>query len=138
MAIRCNNSKFNRKKAASSSHCFRGTADYSDLPSCLFDNPISNSKADILEPEPSGKKNNEKEKGQDELRKSEEERKKRKTVKIGTESGVGFSHRKMTKKEKKCLKVKRRWRNWRREGSTNRSKMVKDQIEKLLIYSCEV
>jgi hypothetical protein len=74
MAIGSNKSKFNGKKAASTSHSLRDTAEDED---------------DIEEEKP---------------RESKEEREKRKkTVKIGTEKGVGFSHRKMTKKEKKCL-----------------------------------
>ena len=109
MAIGSNKSKFNGKKAASASHCLRDTADCADfeLPSSLFDNPVALPKALFLQPAPSGKKKEAKD--DDEIeeekpRESKEEREKRKkTVEIGTENGVGFSHRKMTKKEKKCL-----------------------------------
>jgi hypothetical protein len=111
MAIGSNKSKFNGKKAASTSHSLRDTADYADfeLPSSLFDNPVALPEADFLEPEPSGKKKEAKDEDDDEIeeakpRESKEEReKRRKIVKIGTERGVGFGHRKMTKKEKKCL-----------------------------------
>jgi hypothetical protein len=113
MAIGSNKSKFNGKKAASTSHSLRDTAHHADfeLPSSLFDNLVALSEADFLQPEPSGKKKEAKDEDEDEddieeekPRESKEEREKRKkTVKIGTEKGVGFSHRKMTKKEKKCL-----------------------------------
>jgi hypothetical protein len=113
MAIGSNKSKFNGKKAASASHSLRDTADCADfeLPSSLFDNPVALLKALFLQPAPSGKKKEAKDDDEDEdeieeekPRESKEEREKRKkTVEIGTENGVGFSHRKMTKKEKKCL-----------------------------------
>jgi hypothetical protein len=111
MAIGSNKSKFSGKKAASASHSMRDTADCADfeLPSSLFDNPVALPKALFLQPAPSGKKKEDKYEDEDEIeeekpRESKEEREKRKkTVEIGTENGVGFSHRKMTKKEKKCL-----------------------------------
>lgn len=98
MAIGSNKSKFNGKKAASTSRSLRDTADHADfeLPPSLFDNPVALSEADFLQPEDDIE--------EEKPRESKEDRKKRKkTVKIGTEKGVGFSHRKMTKKEKECL-----------------------------------
>ncbi|KAE9378268.1 hypothetical protein N431DRAFT_461801 [Stipitochalara longipes BDJ] len=84
-----------------------------ELPSSAFDVKPSRSSAPDADSSNKKARQNKQNKGKGEKEKSakpekprlskEEREKLKRIVTIGTEAGVGFSNRKMTKKEKKCL-----------------------------------